>query len=121
MNLMVSGGTEAKNIGIHFVGATDNGMLSNIIGINLHTGVKIEQAKNMQIVNCWVCELPNSIELIGGENILVKNCQCIIITVQHQNTIIVALEIVALNHTIITSVKYQIFTSVGINLIIYHY
>ena len=42
----------------------------------------------------------------------------IIITVQHQNTIIVALEIVALNHTIITSVKYQIFTSVGINLII---
>ena len=45
MNLMVSGGTEAKNIGIHFVGATDNGMLSNIIGINLHTGVKIEQAK----------------------------------------------------------------------------
>jgi len=75
MNLMVSGGTEAKNIGIHFVGATDNGMLSNIIGINLHTGVKIEQAKNMQIVNCWVCELPNSIELIGGENIVVKNCQ----------------------------------------------
>ena len=50
-------------------------MLSNIIGINLHTGVKIEQAKNMQIVNCWVCELPNSIELIGGENIVVKNCQ----------------------------------------------
>lgn len=75
MNLMVSGDTEAKNIGIHFVGATDNGMLSNIIGINLHTGVKIEQAKNMQIVNCWVCELPNSIELIGGENIVVKNCQ----------------------------------------------
>ena len=75
MNLMVSGGTEAKNIGIHFAGATDNGMLSNIIGINLHTGVKIEQAKNMQIVNCWVCELPNSIELIGGENIVVKNCQ----------------------------------------------
>lgn len=75
MNLMVSGGTEAKNIGIHFAGATDNGMLSNIIGINLHTGVKIEQAKNMQIVNCWVCELPNSIELISGENIVVKNCQ----------------------------------------------
>lgn len=45
MNLMVSGGTEARNIGIHFVGATDNGMLSNIIGKNLHTGVKIEQAK----------------------------------------------------------------------------
>ena len=53
MNLMVSGGTEAKNIGIHFVGATDNGTLSNIIGINLHTGVKIEQAKNMKILNCW--------------------------------------------------------------------
>ena len=73
MNLMVSGGTEAKNIGIHFVGATDNGMLSNIIGINLHTGVKIEQAKNMQIVNCWVCELPNSIELIGGD--ACNNCE----------------------------------------------
>ncbi len=76
MNLMVSGGTEAKNIGIHFAGTSDDGMLSNIIGINLHTGVKIEQAKNnMQIINCWVCELPNSIELIGGENIVVKNCQ----------------------------------------------
>ena len=29
----------------------------------------------MQIVNCWVCELPNSIELIGGENMIIKNCQ----------------------------------------------
>ena len=66
MNLMVSGGTEAKNIGIHFAGTSDDGMLSNIIGINLHTGVKIEQAKNMQIINCWVCELPNSMVLIGG-------------------------------------------------------
>ena len=45
MNSMVSGGTEAKNIGIHFAGTSDDGMLSNIIGINLHTGVKIEQAK----------------------------------------------------------------------------
>lgn len=69
------GGTEAKNIGIHFTGTSDNGILSNIIGINLHTGIKIEQAKNMQIVNCWVCELPNSIELIGGENMIIKNCQ----------------------------------------------
>ena len=75
MNLMVSGGTEAKNIGIHFAGTSDDGMLSNIIGINLHTGVKIEQAKNMQIINCWVCELPNSMVLIGGENINIKNCQ----------------------------------------------
>lgn len=75
MNLMVSGGTEAKNIGIYFVGASDNGMLSNIIGINLQTGIKIEQAKNMQIANCWVCELPNSIELVDGENITVQNCQ----------------------------------------------
>lgn len=75
MNLMVSGGTEAKNIGIHFTGASEGGILSNIIGINLHTGIKIEQAKNMQMTNCWVCELPNSIELIGGENIHIKNCQ----------------------------------------------
>ena len=29
MNLMVSGGTEAKNIGIHFAGTSDDGMLSN--------------------------------------------------------------------------------------------
>lgn len=75
MNLMVSGGTKSKNIGIHFTGTNDDGMLSNIIGINLQTGIKIEQAKNMQIANCWVCELPNSIELIGGENINIKNCQ----------------------------------------------
>lgn len=75
MNLMVSGGKEAKNMGIHFTGTSDGGMLSNIIGINLHTGIKIEQAKNMQIVNCWVCELPNSIELNGGKNINIKNCQ----------------------------------------------
>lgn len=75
MNLMVSGGTEAKNIGIHFTGASEDGILSNIIGINLQTGIKIEQAKKMQIANCWVCELPNSIVLIGGENINIKNCQ----------------------------------------------
>ena len=37
MNLMVSGGTEAKNIGMHFTGASEGGILSNIIGINLHT------------------------------------------------------------------------------------
>ena len=29
----------------------------------------------MQIINCWVCELPNSMVLIGGENINIKNCQ----------------------------------------------
>ena len=74
-NVTIKGLNPGMRIGIHFAGTSDDGMLSNIIGINLHTGVKIEQAKNMQIVNCWVCELPNSIELIGGENIVVKNCQ----------------------------------------------
>lgn len=75
MDLMVSGGTESKNIGIHFAGTNEDALLSNIIGINLHTGMKIEQAENLQIRNCWVCELPNSIELLGGSNITVRNCQ----------------------------------------------
>ena len=58
---MVPGGTEAKNIGIHFAGTTDDGMLSNIIGINLHTGVKIEQAKKHADNQLLGMRPPNSI------------------------------------------------------------
>ena len=84
-------------------------------------------ARESQIVQALVEAAENGKEVVAMVEQLVLNSSRkpedvlihrIIITVQHQNTIIVALEIVALNHTIITSVKYQIFTSVGINLII---
>lgn len=78
MDLMVSGGTETRNTGILFngaTGATEESTLSNIIAINLTCGFEINNAKNLNIENCWVCELTNGISLTGGNGINVRNCQ----------------------------------------------
>lgn len=74
-NLMISGGTENKGVGILFEKAVSGAVIDNVVGINLVTGVEIHKATGLTISNCWICELSNSIVLNGGENNTVTNCQ----------------------------------------------
>ena len=74
-DLMISGGAENNGVGILFDKATSGCVIDNVVGINLLTGVKIHEASDLTISNCWICELSNSIVLKGGQNNTVTNCQ----------------------------------------------
>ena len=74
-NILVSGGTSNKGTGVHLLNPTENVKIDNVIGINLKQGLDINQATHMQISNCWICEVENSIKMQKGKENTVKNCQ----------------------------------------------
>ena len=74
-NILVSGGTSNNGTGVKLLNPTENVKIDNIIGINLKQGLDISQATHMQISDCWICEVENSIKMQKGKENTVRSCQ----------------------------------------------
>ena len=74
-NILVSGGTSNNGTGVKLLNPTENAKIDNIIGINLKQGLDISQATHMQISDCWICEVENSIKMQKGKENTVRSCQ----------------------------------------------
>jgi hypothetical protein len=74
-DLMISGGTSNKGTGIFVEHDNDRCLISNVIGINLECGIRANAADAMVIKDCWICEVKSSIEMNGGIQNMITNCQ----------------------------------------------
>ncbi len=74
-DLLLSGGKSNNGTGIFVEHDNDRCHISNIIGINLNTGIKVIAADAMIIQDSWICEVANSIEMHEGIQNMISNCQ----------------------------------------------
>lgn len=74
-NLLISGGTTSKGVGINILQDNDGVRIENVIGINLNTGIVANNADAIIIKSCWISECRNSISMSGGIQNMITNCQ----------------------------------------------
>lgn len=74
-NLLISGGESNNGIGIFFEHDNDRCTISNVIGINLITGIIANAADAMVIKDSWLCEMQNGIEMNNGIQNTISGCQ----------------------------------------------
>lgn len=74
-NLLISGGTTSKGVGINILQDNDGIRIEDVIGINLNIGIVANGADAMIIKSCWLSECKNSISMSGGVQNMVTNCQ----------------------------------------------
>jgi len=74
-NLLITGGSSSKGVGINILQDNDGVRIEDVIGINLIVGIKVNAADAMIIRNCWVSECRNSIEMTNGIQNMITNCQ----------------------------------------------
>lgn len=74
-NLLISGGEFNSGVGIFFEHDNDRCTISNVVGINLSTGIIANAADAMVIKNSWLCEMQNGIEMNNGIQNTISGCQ----------------------------------------------
>ncbi|WP_287677815.1 glycosyl hydrolase family 28-related protein [Bacteroides sp.] len=74
-DILISGGKSNNGIGIYFEHDNDRCTISNIIGINLETGIIANASDAMAIKDSWLCEMKNSIEMNNGIQNTINGCQ----------------------------------------------
>ncbi|OJU26737.1 MAG: hypothetical protein BGN92_13770, partial [Sphingobacteriales bacterium 41-5] len=74
-NLLISGGTSIKGVGINIAQDNDGVRIEDFVGINLNTGIVANAADAMIIKNCWISECTNSISMSNGIQNMISNCQ----------------------------------------------
>lgn len=74
-DILISGGTTQKGIGINILHDNDGFRITNVVGINLNYGISAYSADAMIIQDCWLSEVKNSILMTDGIQNMIKNCQ----------------------------------------------
>lgn len=74
-DLMISGGEKNNGIGIFIEHDNDRCQISNVIGVNLQKGVEAHKCDALIIKDSWFCEMKSGIELYGGIQNKITDCQ----------------------------------------------
>ncbi|MBS1521364.1 MAG: right-handed parallel beta-helix repeat-containing protein [Bacteroidetes bacterium] len=74
-NLLISGGPTEHGIGIDVLQDNDRLLISNVVCVNLTTGIYTNASDALSISSCWISECTNSIYLANGIQNSISNCQ----------------------------------------------